>query len=134
MLDVGCGSGILSVASILFGAQRATGVDIDELAVKTARENAKINNVDSKFNAVCGNLTEKIFGKFDIIVANIVADVIIELNKSVKNYMNENSVYLMSGIIEPYKNNVLRSLAAEFNILDTKIENGWVAIAAKLKK
>ena len=134
VLDVGCGSGILSVASILFGAQRATGVDIDELAVKTARENAKINNVDSKFNAVCGNLTEKIFGKFDIIVANIVADVIIELNKSVKNYMNENSVYLMSGIIEPYKNNVLRSLAAEFNILDTKIENGWVAIAAKLKK
>lgn len=84
MLDVGCGSGILSIASILLGAESATGVDIDELAVKTALENAKINNVNNKFNAVCGNLTEKISGKFDIIVANIVADVIIDLNKSIK--------------------------------------------------
>ncbi len=134
VLDVGCGSGILSIASILLGAESVTGVDIDELAVKTALENAKINNVNNKFNAVCGNLTEKISGKFDIIVANIVADVIIELNKSIKNYMNENSIYLMSGIIEPYKDKVLQSLEADFNILDLKTENGWVAIAAELKK
>ena len=134
VLDVGCGSGILSVAAILLGAKCATGVDIDELAVKTALENAEVNNVNSKFNAVCGNLTEKIYGKFDIIVANIVADVIIELNKSIKNYMNENSIYLMSGIIELYKDKVLQSLEAEFNILDLKNENGWVAIAAELKK
>lgn len=134
VLDVGCGSGILSVAAILLGAKRATGVDIDELAIKTALENAKVNNVSCKFNAVCGNLTEKISGKFDIIVANIVADVIIELNKSIKNYMHENSIYLMSGIIEPYKDKVLQSLEAEFNILDLKTENSWVAIAAKLKK
>ena len=134
VLDVGCGSGILSIASILLGAESVTGVDIDELAVKTALENAKINNVNNKFNAVCGNLTEKISGKFDIIVANIVADVIIELNKSIKNYMNENSIYLMSGIIESYKDKVLQSLEADFNILDLKTENGWVAIAAKLKK
>ena len=134
VLDVGCGSGILSIASILLGAKSATGVDIDELAVKTALENAKINNVNNKINAVCGNLTEKISGKFGIIVANIVADVIIDLNKSIKNYMNENSIYLMSGIIESYKDNVLLSLESEFNILDIKTENGWVAIAAKLKK
>lgn len=133
LLDVGCGSGILSVASILLGAQGAVGVDIDELAIKTAYENAKINRVDNKFNAVCGNLTEKISGKFDIIVANIVSDVIIKLNKTIKNYMNESAVYLMSGIIEPYKDDVLASLQAEFNIIDLKVENGWVAIAANLK-
>ncbi len=134
VLDVGCGSGILSVAAILLGAQKTTGVDIDELAVKTARENAKINNVDDKFTALCGNLTEKISGQFDIVVANIVADVIVELNKSIKNYMHENSIYLMSGIIEPYKDRVLDSLVKEFDIIEVKVENSWVAIAAKLKK
>lgn len=133
VLDIGCGSGILSVASILLGAQSAIGVDIDELAVKTARENAKINNVNDNFTAICGSLTEKVTGKFDIVVANIVADVIIELNKSVKNYMHKNSIYLMSGIIEPYKANVLNSLKENFDIIDEKTENGWVAIVAKIK-
>lgn len=133
VLDIGCGSGILSVASILLGAKNAIGVDIDELAVKTALENSKINNVRDKFTAICGSLTEKVIGKFDIVVANIVADVIIELNKSVKNYMHKNSIYLMSGIIEPYKANVLNSLKENFDIIDEKTENGWVAIAAKIK-
>ena len=134
VLDVGCGSGILSVAAVLFGAKSTIGVDIDELAVKTARENAVINSISDKFTAICGNLTEKISGKFDLVVANIVADVIVELNKSITNYLHENSIYLMSGIIEPYKDRVLDSLTKEFDIIDVKVENSWVAIAAKLKK
>lgn len=133
VLDVGCGSGILSVASLLLGAKNVVGVDIDELAVKTAYENAEINNVKNNFVAVRGNLTENISGKFDIIVANIVADVIIELNKIIKNYMYKNSIYLMSGIIEPYKNDVLKSLENDFEVLDIKNENGWFAIIAKQK-
>lgn len=134
VLDIGCGSGILSVAALLLGASKAIGVDIDELAVKTAIENAKVNNVDEKFTAVCGNLTEKISGKYNIVVANIVADVIIKLNENVKDYMNENTIYLMSGIIEPYKNDVLSSLSKNFDILKIITENEWVAIAAKIKK
>ena len=133
VLDVGCGSGILSVASLLLNAKKAIGVDIDELAVKTSLENAKINNVDSKFTAVCGNLTDKISGKFDIIIANIVADVIIELNKNIKNYMHKDTIYIMSGIIKEFKNQVIVSLENEFKILDIKEENGWVSIAAKIK-
>ena len=134
VLDIGCGSGILSVASILLGARAATGVDIDELAVKTAAENAKINGVGDKFTAVCGNLVDKIRGQFDVIVANIVADVIIELNKSVKNYMHKRSMYLMSGIIEPRELGVLRSLEPDFNVIDVKGKNGWVAIVAMLRR
>ncbi len=133
VLDVGCGSGILSVASLLLNAKKAIGVDIDELAVKTSLENAKINNVDSKFTAVCGNLTDKISGKFDIIIANIVADVIIELNKNIKNYMHKDTIYIMSGIIKEFKNQVIVSLENEFKILDIKEENGWVSIASKIK-
>ncbi len=134
VLDIGCGSGILSVASILLGARAATGVDIDELAVKTAAENAKINGVGDKFTAVCGNLVDKIRGQFDVIVANIVADVIIELNKSVKNYMHKRSMCLMSGIIEPRELGVLRSLEPDFNVIDVKGKNGWVAIVAMLRR
>ncbi|MFR7986622.1 MAG: 50S ribosomal protein L11 methyltransferase, partial [Clostridia bacterium] len=76
VLDVGCGSGILSVAALLLGAQKAVGVDIDELAVKTAVENAQINEVSGRFTAICGNLTEQVSGQYQVVVANIVADVI----------------------------------------------------------
>lgn len=134
VLDIGCGSGILSVASILLGAKAATGVDIDELAVKTAAENAKVNGVSDKFTAVCGNLVDKIRGQFDVIVANIVADVIIELNKSVKNYMHKRSMYLMSGIIEQNEIAVCMSLEPDFNVIDVRRKNGWVAIVAMLKR
>lgn len=133
LLDIGCGSGILSIASILLGAKSATGVDIDELSVKTAIENAKINKVEDKFNVICGDLTEKISKKFNLVVANIVADIIIDLNKNIKNYMSEKSVYIMSGIIEPYKNDVIRSLKDNFDVIDIKSKNSWFAIVAQPK-
>lgn len=133
LLDIGCGSGILSIAAILLGANKATGVDIDELAIKTAKENAKINKISDKFIAICGDLIEKINGKFDIILANLVSDVIIRLNKTVKNYMYENSIYIMSGIIEIYRNDVMKSLESNFEVVDIKNKNSWLAIAVKLK-
>ena len=77
VLDVGCGSGILGIAALLMGASEATGVDIDETAVRTAAENAELNGVADRFTAICGSFTEKVEGKFDIVLANIVADAII---------------------------------------------------------
>ncbi len=133
VLDIGCGSGILSVASLLLGANHATGVDIDKLAVKTAIENAIINNVSDRFTAICGNLTEKVSGNFDVVVANIVADVIIKLNHNIKDYMNKDTLYLMSGIINQYKNSVLSSLSKDFNVVEILSEKEWIAIAAKIK-
>lgn len=133
VLDIGCGSGILSIASLLLGARYATGVDIDALAVKTAIENARVNNVQDRFEAICGNLTEKVSGTYDIIVANIVADVIIKLSIDTCKFMSHNTIYIMSGIIESRKDDVLRSLVNRFNILEEKNQNGWVALVAKLK-
>ena len=134
VLDVGCGSGILSVASLLLGAKKAIGVDVDALAVKTAKENATRNGVDDRFEAVLGNLTEKIEGTYDVVVANIVADVIIDLNKKIKGYLKKDGVYIMSGIINPRAEDVKQSLSSDFIIITEQQKNGWTALLAKLRE
>lgn len=133
VLDVGCGSGILAIASILLGAESALGVDIDEIAVRTAVENAELNKVGDKFTAVCGDLTEKVSGKYDIVVANIVADAIISLSEGVTEFMNPDSVYITSGIIDTRGNEVEAHLKKNFEIIARFEKNGWVCFAAKLK-
>ncbi|MFI3325617.1 MAG: 50S ribosomal protein L11 methyltransferase [Clostridia bacterium] len=132
VLDMGCGSGILSVAAMLLGAENAVGVDIDALAVKTAIENANINAVGDKFTGICGDLTEKVTGKFDIVLANIVADIVILLSKDAPNFMNENSIYIISGIIDTREDDVLSAICDKFDILQRREEKGWVAMALKL--
>ncbi|HIS69315.1 MAG TPA: 50S ribosomal protein L11 methyltransferase [Candidatus Gallacutalibacter stercoravium] len=134
VLDVGCGSGILSVAALLLGAQQAVGVDIDALAVKTARENAERNKVADRFHAICGNLTDQIppQGQYDLVVANIVADVVITLTKDVKKYLKPGAIYLMSGIIDTRADDVFQALEqAGFTIVQQQQEKGWVALAAQ---
>lgn len=133
VLDIGCGSGILSIASLLLGATSATGVDVDEMSVRIARDNAKINGVGDQFTAISGTLDEKIDGKFEIIVANIVADVIININSNLDKYLDHNSVYIMSGIIDSRESDVLSSLHSRFHIIDRKCQNGWVALAARFE-
>lgn len=133
VLDVGCGSGILSVAALLLGAQKAVGVDIDELAVKTAEENAQINGVNGRFTAICGNLTKQVSGQFQVVVANIVADVIISLTQDVPAYLSPDAVYLMSGIIDSREDDVLAALSPQFEVIGRREEKGWVALAAKRK-
>ena len=91
-LDMGCGSGILSVAALLLGAENAVGVDIDPLAVKTAVENAKNNGVEDRFTGICGNLTEKVTGKYQLVAANIVADVVISISHDAPKINKQNAV------------------------------------------
>lgn len=131
ILDVGCGSGILSIAAVLLGAESAFGVDIDPTAVRTAYENAELNNVTDKCRFAAGNLTDKVEGTYNIVVANIVADAIIMLSKDVKNFMNENSVYIMSGIIESRLPDVLNALEGSFTVEKTLTDGGWVCLVAK---
>ena len=132
-MDVGCGSGILSVAALLLGANSAVGVDIDEVAVKTAVDNARRNHVGERFTGICGSLTEKVSGTYDVVVANIVADVIIALTTDVKKFLKPNAVYLMSGIIDEREEDVLKILEPHFEILQRQEERGWVALAAKVR-
>lgn len=130
MLDVGCGSGILSVAGMLLGAASATGVDIDRLAVKVARENGRLNGFsEPDFNMLYGNLTDRVKGKYRIVTANIVADAIILLTPSVIEFLEDNAVYIVSGIIDTREDEVIACLNENgFNILKRRTESGWVCL------
>lgn len=135
MLDVGCGSGILSVAGLLLGVDSATGVDIDALAVKTAKENGLTNGFDdSVYTVLQGSLTEKVSGQFDIIAANIVADIIMILCKDVKKYLAPNGVFITSGIIEPREQDVLDAFEENgIEVIARHESGGWLCFEAKAK-
>lgn len=135
MLDIGCGSGILSISSLLLGAGEAVGVDIDKLAVKTAMENAERNGFDeTRYTVYHGNLTDKIHGKFDVIAANIVADAIIQLSKGVEAFMNDGSVYIVSGIIDMREAEVTAALDAYgFRIAARHEDGGWLCLECMKK-
>jgi len=134
MLDVGCGSGILSVAGLLLGAKSAIGIDIDELAVKASVENAKLNDVSEKYTGIHGNLADKVEGCFDVITANIVADAIIMLSADIEKHMNENTVYIMSGIIDSRVDDVLNALPDTLEVIEQYEEKNWLCLVAMLKK
>lgn len=129
ILDVGTGSGILSVGGVLLGAPSALGVDIDPVAVKVANENAEINEVSDKTEFVCGDLTDKVHGKFEIVTANIVADVIIRLLSTVKNYLLKGGVLIVSGIIDTRADEVENACHEAGFVTEKRLEHGgWVAI------
>lgn len=128
VLDIGCGSGILSIASLLLGAEKAVGVDIDALAVKTAQENGEANGFkEPEYTVIQGNLTDKVSGKFDVVVANIVADVIIMFCKDVASFMKDGGVFITSGIIDTREQDVIDTFDKYgFKIKARHTEGGWV--------
>ena len=133
VLDVGCGSGILGIAAVLLGASSAFGVDIDETAVRVATENAAVNHVEDRFCAICGDLVDKVSGKYDIVVANIVADAIISLSGSVPAFMRPDAVYIVSGIIDTRANDVKSAVSDTFEIIEENTDGGWYCFVLKLK-
>ena len=128
VLDLGCGSGILSLCALLLGAKSATGVDIDALAVKTAVENGRENGFSApRFTVLQGDLTEQVKGRFDIVVANIVADVIIRFCKDVRQFMKPGAVFITSGIIDTREEDILAAFAQYgFTIQKRHEDGGWV--------
>lgn len=136
LLDIGCGSGILGVAGLLLGAKSATGVDIDELAVKTARENGKMNGfTEPKFTVFQGNLIDKVTGKYDIVVANIVADIIVMFTKDVGKFLKDDGLYIMSGIIDTREQDVLDAFDNYgFEVVGRHESSGWLCFETRLKK
>lgn len=142
VLDMGCGSGILSIASILLGAKHVVGVDIDENAVRIAKENALVNNIrEDKFLAYCGNVIEDErlqdaigFNKYDMIVVNIIADIIIEMSDCFPKFLKQGGILITSGIIEKYVDQVKDTLInLGFEIKETIQKEDWVSITAILK-
>ncbi len=139
MLDLGCGSGILSIIALLLGASEATAVDIDPNAVDIAYENADRNHVDKeKYHVYSGNiltdtaLQEKISGKYEVVASNIVADVIIGLAPMVRQYMKEGGIWITSGIIEDRVEDVRAAMAENgFEVIELRQRKDWVSIVCR---
>ncbi len=128
VLDIGCGSGILSIAGVLLGASKAVGVDIDAQSVKVARENAQINDATGKTEFIVGDLADKITDKYSVVCANIVADVILKLLSSVADYMEDSAVLITSGIIDIRKNDVLEGFKKYgFSVIEEHSKDNWYA-------
>ena len=132
ILDIGTGSGILAVAACLLGAKSAVGVDIDELAVETAKKNAENNGVDKKTKFFAGDLADKVSGKYDIICANIVADVVIRLFSNVADFLSDGGSLIVSGIIDMRADEVEKSAKEQgFRIIKAPTREEWHAYLLK---
>ncbi len=133
VLDVGCGSGILSIASLLLGAATAVGVDIDALAVKTAIENGELNGMTTpRYTIVEGDLVDKIHGEYDVVLANIVADAIKLLSPSIKPFLKPDGVYIVSGIIAERGDEVEECLVSHgFTVCERREHGGWVCLVCR---
>ena len=133
VLDLGCGSGILSIAALRLGAEHAFACDIDEKCVEVAYENAALNDIDrSRYTVRWGDvlsdqqLKAEIGGGYDMVVANIVADVIIGLSGQVRPFLKEGGLFLCSGIIDDRAEEVAQRLReVGWNILRTRQSEGW---------
>ena len=134
VLDVGCGSGILAITAALLGANKIIGCDIDEVAVKVAGENAALNGVQDRIAFHQGDLTSQVEGSFQIICANIVADVIIRLSEDAGSYLAKDGIFITSGIIDTREQDVLNALEQNgFQVIERRTSGGWVALACKAK-
>ena len=140
VLDMGCGSGILSIGALLLGAESVTAVDIDQLATKIAHENAALNGCDDeRLKVYCGNiladeaLAEKIGEEsYDLILANIVADVIIAMAPLFARYLKKTGTLIVSGIIAERAEEVTGHLEEQgFRICQLREENGWAAAVCR---
>ena len=141
ILDLGCGSGILSIGAMLLGAASATAVDIVENSVKTALENAQKNHISPEvYHTYCGDicsdtdLRNTIGSGYDLIYANIVADVLIAMSSLFKGFLKPSGHLIVSGIIIERADEVLDTLKEKgFEVLTVKEKEGWAAALLKIK-
>lgn len=132
VLDVGCGSGILSIAASLLGAGEVLGVEIDKDAVQVARENVQLNKCDDNVRVIEGDLTKGIDFKGDIIVANLMADLVMMLSKSAREHLEDGGIFISSGILADKEKVVSEAITdAGFTIEEVMVDGEWCAIAAR---
>ncbi len=132
VLDVGCGSGILSIAAGLLGARDVLGIDIDPLAVIVSKENVAFNKLEDRIRIVEGDLTKGVDYKADIVAANLMADLVVILAKDVRRHLNPGGLYVSSGILAEKKDEVAAKIReAGFEIVEIYEEDEWVCIVAR---
>lgn len=140
LLDVGTGSGILSIVSLMYGINKAAGTDLDPCAVEAVRENMEVNHIPmDSFALKIGNIiTDKEvqdwagYEKYDIVVANILADVLVPLTPVIYPHLKKGGIYITSGIIDNKEQTVREVVeAANMEILDVCYQGEWVSITAR---
>lgn len=140
LLDVGTGSGILAIISLMYGIKHAVGTDLDPCAVEAVRENMEVNHIQPEaFDMMIGNIiTDKAvqdkvgYEKYDIVVANILADVLVPLTPVIVNQMKKGGIYITSGIIDNKEQTVVEAVkAAGLEVLEVTYQGEWVSVTAR---
>ncbi|MGN7394663.1 50S ribosomal protein L11 methyltransferase [Peribacillus frigoritolerans] len=132
VVDVGTGSGVLSIAAALLDARRIQSLDLDEVAVQSAKQNVELNNVQDKVSVSQGNLLDGVNEQADIVVANILAEVIMRFTDDVAKVVKPGGFFIASGIIQTKKQDVKGAIIASgFTVEETILMEDWVAIIAK---
>lgn len=131
VLDVGSGSGILSIAAAKLGASDVLGIDIDEDAVRVSNENYELNKVSDRAKAIVGDLTAGVDYKANIVVANLLADIVMRLSKDAKRYLGEKGIFITSGILTEKSEAVEKCMIeCGFEIVEKAILGEWCSIVA----
>ncbi len=134
VVDVGTGSGVLSIGAAMLGAKRVQALDLDEVAVTAAKENVELNHVSHIVEVKQGNLLETITEKPDVIVANILADIIMSFSQDAAQLLDQDGLFIVSGVIEEKKEEVREDLIAKgFEIIEIVMMEDWVALVGKKK-
>jgi len=134
-LDVGCGSGILTIAAGLLGASPMTAVDIDELAVHSTRDNLRLNHMEDRVHIIHGNLVDQIHEPVQVVTANIVADAILRLLPAILPLLLPQGILITSGIITTREDEIVEAtVALGLQILEIRREGDWVAVLAQKTK
>ena len=140
VLDVGTGSGILSILSLMFGAGHAFGTDLDPCALEAVAQNCRANDIEpERFDMLIGNIItdrdvqdQAGYGRYDIVAANILAEVLIPLTPVITGQLKPGGVYITSGIIEHREEDVVSAVrAAGLEILEVNRQGEWVSVAAR---
>lgn len=140
LLDVGTGSGILSIVALKLGAKHAVGTDLDPCAVPAVEENKEVNNIPSEsFDMMIGNIIDdkaiqdKVgYEKYDIVAANILADVLVPLTPVILNQMKKGGIYITSGIIDDKEETVVKAVKeAGLEVLEVTYQGEWVSVTAR---
>lgn len=143
VLDMGCGSGILSIAAILLGAKSAVGVDIDENAVRIAGDNAALNDIyEDRITLYTGDVTtdKKLqdligYNRYDMIAVNIIADIIMGMSHTFPMFLKRGGIVIASGIIKKYLQSIIENFESlGFEILEINESEDWVSVTASLKE
>ena len=140
ILDVGCGSGILGILALKFGAKHSLGTDLDPCAIDATHENMEVNGIrKDQYEVMIGNIIDDKavqdavgYEKYDIVAANILADVLVPLTPVIIHQMKPGAVYITSGIIEDKENVVVEAVkAAGLEVLEVNHQGEWVSVVAR---